>query len=183
MPKKVAKKKLLPYRMERVELPTAPLYEEVEVRHAVQPQIALMEPDLLDQQYGLAFLAAADRIMAFARQTAQESNPESFIRNVLARLCVKDPKIKLILAIIDGEIVGHILATIETDGTSTWAFCWQAQVDPKGTGTLQYMMDAGIEWAKQHGATSILMATHLDPAFWEQKYGFTSTRTVMRRPI
>jgi hypothetical protein len=142
----------------------------------------IVEPDPLDGKLGLAYMVAAQRIFAFAQQYPQEVNPETFVRNVLARVVAKDPTVKLLVALNaeTGEIAGHILAMIEGNIQDRWVFCYQAQAEP---GVLQQLIDAATPWGKEHGATSLLMATQLDPAFWQRHYGFETVRSVMRRAI
>jgi hypothetical protein len=149
------------------------------------PKFVLLEPDPLHPQFSTLFLLTAQRLAAFAMAHPDESNPEMFVRATLARLTMKDPKIKVILAVDveSGAPLGHLLATIESNGTDFWVYCWQAQIDHPHTQILQQMIDAGIPWAKAQGANKVLMATHIDPRFWDQKYGFELSRHVMLRDI
>lgn len=146
-------------------------------------QVMIVEPDPLAGAAGLIFVLAGQRMLSFARSYPQEANPEEFVRSILARLVMKDPLVKLLVAVSDGEIVGHVLGVIEGAGSNRWVFCYQAQVDARGTDVLQQMIDLATPWAKSQGAQYILMATQIDPDFWQKRYNFQTVRHVMRREI
>jgi hypothetical protein len=146
-------------------------------------QVMIVEPDPLAGSAGLIYVLAGQRMLAFAQQFPQEVNPEAFVRMVLARLVARDPAVKVLVAVADGEIVGHILAMLERSGQDCWVFCYQAQVDLAGSDILDQLISAAVPWAKSQGATSVLMATSLDPEFWQRRYGFESVRHVMKRAI
>lgn len=146
----------------------------------------LLEPDVFsnDPRLGLLFVYMAQRILEFAKGYPSEVPPEKFAETMVARLVMKDPQVKCVLIVTEqGQVIGHLLATIEGNMDSKWVFCWQAQVDEPHTGSLDQAMEMGIQWGKQHGCTSILMATQIDPEFWVKRYGFSSLRTVMSRPL
>lgn len=164
-----------------------PVYQEIDPIPPSSRAVnaVIVEPDPLDGKLGVWYVAAAQRVLTFARQYPQEVNSETFTRSALARVVAKDPGVKLLVALDadTGEIVGHVLAMIEGTIQDKWVFCYQAQVDARGGGVLQQLIDAATPWGKAQGATSLLMATQLDPAFWQRQYGFETARTVMKRPI
>ena len=201
MTKKVAKKPLKvvkkppskrTFPAHKPKSPVRPKYTEVDFSDLALPdtpaparQVVVLEPDPFHPQLAVTFLVAAQRMKSFADRFPHEVNPDQFCRLSLARLCVKDPDIRVFLAIDaeTGDILGHALITIESAGMSKWAFAWQAEIDPNGTTTLQKIIDAGIPWAKQRGASQLMMATQLDPKFWADKYGFRMSRYVMSKDI
>ncbi len=149
------------------------------------PQVVLVEPDPCHPTLAVVFLLAAQRMLAFAQEHRDESIPEVFVRATLARVIMKDPKVKLYVALdaSTGEVLGHSVTTIETNGASSWAFCWQAQTDKPHTGVIQQMLDTGAPWAKAHGAVKMLVATQIDPRFWSEKYNFQLSRSIMSRAL
>lgn len=149
------------------------------------PSVAFLEPDPLHPTLAVSYVLGAQRVLDFTQRYPTEVSPESFTRGAMARVCMQDPHIKLILVVESntGEVLGHLLATIETNGTDTWVFCWQVEVDQRATGIVQQLIDYATPWARSRGATSVLMATHLAPEFWQRRYGFEMVRHVMRRTL
>ena len=146
----------------------------------------LAEPDpLTSPQAAIVFGLVTQRMLSFAQRYPSELRPEPMVRLWLARLCAKDPRFKVYVALnLDtGEVIGHCVGSIETNGVDTWLFCWQIEVDQSHTGIVDQIITVGSQWAKSQGATSILMATQIDPEFWKRRYGFESMRTVMSRQI
>jgi hypothetical protein len=72
---------------------------------------------------------------------------------------------------------------IEGAGADRWAFCYQAQVDTAGTDIVKQMLSTVAQWAKALGATSLLMATQIDPQVWARSYQFETVRHVLRRAL
>lgn len=166
-------------------LPEVPLAPIVQPGVSQAPSVAFLEPDPLHPALAVSFVLAAKRVLDFASDHPSEIAPEPFVRGTMARVCVQDPNVKLILAVDSGtgEVLAHLLATIESNGVDTWVFCWQAQVEQGATGVLQQLIEYATPWAKSRGANRVLMATHLDPEFWRQRYGFEVVRHVMSRPL
>ena len=123
----------------------------------------LVEPDPLsaDPRMGLLFIYACTRIRDFSVAHPSEVPAELFTRNVVARLAGKDPTIRCVMVMTEaGDVVGHVLATIEGVMEARWVHCWQAQVDVAHTTALQDALRMGEEWGKSQGAKQLLMATY-----------------------
>ena len=146
----------------------------------------LVEPDPLadDPRLGLLYIYACNRIRDFAIAHPSEVPAPLFTRTMITRLAGKDPTIRCLMVMTeDGEVVGHVLATIEGGPDARWVYCWQAQVDTAHTTALADALDVGRAWGKEQGATNIVMATFIDPEFWKRRYGFQDVRHVMLKEI
>lgn len=128
------------------------------------------------------------RILEFARQHMEEMGPEQFTKHVIGRLTIGDPTI-LVLAFVgaQGDVVGHGAASIENDGQNKWVFIAQCRVEP-GEGSsdptvVRRALEYTDEWAKSHGATTMLMASTRSDEAWRRRYNFKTYRHIMGRPV
>lgn len=148
-----------------------------------------------DGQTGLLIPFVLERVKKMARERAGEMDPGQFTMNVGARVYRGDPSIAL-LAFLDEKsvLVGHALATIESDGTNTWVFVSQVSMDPGDWGdAVVQAVRICDDWAGRHSEalvargrkpiTEMMMATHRDDKGWIKKYGFKTRRTLMVREI
>ena len=137
---------------------------------------------------GLLLPFVVQRVDEFARQHADEMDPETFTRSIMARLCAGDPSLRLVAFVgAKGDVVGHALATVESFGPSKWCFIAQCRVEPGEGSSDPTLVRRAIEdadaWAASQGISQMLMATPRSDEAWRRKYGFKTLRHVMSREI
>ena len=105
-----------------------------------------------------------ERIIEFSRQHMDEMTPEIYARAVLSKL-LHQPNDILVLARVGakGDVVGHGIASMETDGIKRRVFVSQCRVDP-GEGssdptTVRRCIEYTEQWGSERGATDLLMST------------------------
>jgi hypothetical protein len=137
-----------------------------------------------------------ERVRKMARERAQELDADQATMNVGARFYSKDPSL-LLLAFLDEktQLVGHGVATVESDGTNSWVFVSQVNMDPGDWGdAVVQAMEVADRWAQtfserilvprgQKPIEKMLMATHREERGWIKKYKFESHRTIMIRDV
>jgi GNAT superfamily N-acetyltransferase len=134
--------------------------------------------------------------------TAREADPEGlleWIENVRVR-CAEDPAMLLLVAEIDGDIVGTVAARLlEPMASARWQLQRdlgqrRAHVDAlvvagaarrAGVGTA--LMGAVERWALEQGAVVVTLETGLDNPtsvpFYEERMGFTRHEVVFRKTL
>lgn len=161
---------------------------------ARQVRIAPLTP--YDGKTGLLAPFVLERIRRMARERAQELDADQAVKNVGARFYAGDPSL-LLLAFLDEktQLVGHGVATVESDGTNSWVFVSQVGMDPGDWGdAVVQAMELADAWAQtfserilvprgQKPIQKMLMATHREERGWIRKYGFTSHRHIMSRDV
>ncbi len=147
--------------------------------------VHIVEVDPLDPVRGLLFPFVAQRVLAFAREQHVEMDPTHVTRELLARVVQGQPTIKLI-ALVDGasKVLGHVLASIETDGHERWCYIFQLKADGNVGEAVRKAVEAiGTEWCAAHGVTKVIMSTGRDERGWERAYGFKPLRHIMWKPL
>lgn len=153
--------------------------------------------DPYDPSVGMLVPLLTQRILAFSREHVAEVQPEQTARVFMSRLMVLDPALRMVAFIAeDGRMVGHAVATIETDGDCTWAFVWQVHLDSSinAENAVPQALDLLVEWTHEYSQrvllsqgkspiSQILMATHRDDRAFQKKYGFEQLRKVMIKRI
>jgi len=149
-----------------------------------------------DGKTGLLLPFVLERIRRMARERASELDPDTAVANIGGRVYGQDPSIALLAFLNEkSELVGHAVATIETDGTNTWVFVSQVGMDPGDWGdAVVQAMEVADDWARRYSeqiliprgrkpVERMLMATHRDDKGWIKRYGFKNHRTIMVRDI
>lgn len=128
------------------------------------------------------------RIIEFGRQHMDELDPEVYAKTVLTRLSVGDGNL-LVMAMVGakGDVVGHGVASMESDGVSKWVFVSQCRVEP-GEGSadptvVRRCIEAVDEWGSARGAIKMVMTTPRSDEAWRRKYGFKTLRHLMVREV
>jgi len=146
--------------------------------------LRLVKVDPLDRSTGLLLPFLTQRVLRMARETPSEYDGERAVRAWFRRLIAGDPSI-LLLGFLreDGQVGGHILATIDQDGDRRWVLVLQARVECATREDRRRGIDFLDNWGRSYGATEMLMGTSRSPRAWQRLYGFKPTRVVMARPI
>ena len=125
------------------------------------------------------------RLLAFARDQLHESDPEHLIRQLLARVLMKDPNIQLQVVIQEHRVVGAVLSMLETDGAAKWVYVLFATMEP-GIDVRPDSDDAqrNVEhWARSLGLTKILMASTRSGAAWGRRFGYKESRVIYQKDL
>lgn len=143
--------------------------------------------DPLDPKTGLLFPLVAQRVLRFAREQHVEMDPTNVTRQLLARVVLQDPAVRLLAFVNEqGVIRGHTFAAIESDGTDhKWCYVFQAQAEGN-VGEHMRAATAGLAddpWLKGHGVQYIVMSTGRREKGWERAWGFKPLRHHMILPI
>jgi hypothetical protein len=149
-----------------------------------------------DGQTGLLIPFVLERIRRMARERASELDADQAVANIGGRVYGLDPSIALLGFLNEkSQLVGHAVATIESDGTNTWIFISQVSMDPGDWGdAVIAAMQVADQWAQKYSEVNLiprgrkpiekmLMATHRADKGWIKKYGFRNHRTIMERNI
>ena len=137
----------------------------------------------------------AQRIINFAKEFTPEFNPRLVAQAIMVPLWAQDGLIR-VLAFVDdgGVVVGHAIASVQSDGVNHWVMVSQCQADHAvGDAVKRGIIDVS-EWVKrtinpalaQQGkplVTQMVMATGRNEKSWERAYGFRVKRRVMYRDI
>lgn len=146
--------------------------------------VSLVPVDPYHPVVGLLVPEISRRVQEFARTYVCELNPEQLARSIMSRLWLLDPA-QAILAFVDeqGHVVGHSVATIESDGVARWVFVSQTRVDGDVGDAVGRAIEMADSWGQSVGATKLVMATHRSDTPWSKKYGFKIHRHLMVRDI
>lgn len=149
-----------------------------------------------DGQTGLLVPFVLERIRRMARERSSELDPDQAVANIGSRVYGGDPSIALLAFLTEKSLlVGHAVATIESDGTNTWVFVSQVSMDPGDWGdAVLKAVEIADQWAQTYSQVNLiprgakpiekmLMATHRDDKGWIRKYGFKNHRSIMVREV
>ena len=143
---------------------------------------------------GLLVPLVAQRILGLAQERQRERDPGKTARDILTRLYAGDLSLRILGFLDDkGVLVGHAVATIETDGVNHWMFIQQVKVDGDVGDAVGRGIEIGDQWATAVNPnlvargytpiTKMVMATHRSDAAFQRKYLFTTDRHLMIREI
>lgn len=140
--------------------------------------------DPYDKGSSLLVPFVTQRMLAFAQDFIQETDGRAFVRGILSRLYAGDPRVRVIAFVKDSmTVVGHGVATIESDGVNAWVFVSQLKADDNVGNALDEALDMAKAWGVQFGATRLQMSTGRNERAWEKRLGFRTVRRVMEVPI
>lgn len=147
--------------------------------------IHVLSIDPYHKTTGLLIPTVAQRIHQTAEEHFEEMSPLAFVRMVMSRLWVQDPTI-LVLVLWDEEkqaVVGHGIATVETDGTNRWVYVGQVRADGNVGDSVKLMIQWADKWGQSFGCKKMVMATSRSDTAWHRKYGFSTMRHLMLRNL
>ena len=152
--------------------------------------ITLVKVDPYHPVTGLLVPFLCRRIMDMAASRQEERDPQQFTRDIMSRLWAQDPSLG-VLAMLDekGRLVGHAVATIETDGKNHWLFVQQTKADGDVGDAVDRAMGEAKGWAAQvserlvtagfRPITKGLMVTTRSDAAWQRRHKLKAIRHVM----
>jgi len=160
------------------------------------PKVRLVPLDPYDGKTGVLIPFVLDRIRTMALTHNREGDPDQAMVGIGSRVYNQDPSIKLV-AFLDerSKLVGHAVASIETDGVRHWLFISQVGMDPGEWGdAVVRALEMADQWAqdfstayllprKKEPIREMLMATKRDDRAWQRKFGFQFLRYIMVREI
>jgi hypothetical protein len=137
---------------------------------------------------GMLMPFVVKRMIEMSQQHMTEMHPITWARGVAQLLVSQSPNVLMLAAVGDkGDVVGHMTCTIESDGIERWVFVSQCRVDPGEGSADAGLVKRGIEyvdrWARERGATQMVMATPRSDEAWRRRYGFKTLRHLMTRDI
>lgn len=126
----------------------------------------------------------AQRILEMAHETGGEANPEQVMKKTMIALLNRAADV-LVLALVNdkGQIVGHVVATVNSDEVNRWVWVLQCKADDNVQDAREVVFAMLDDLGRQFGAKKMLMATGRNEKAWERKYGFRTSRRVMERDI
>lgn len=145
--------------------------------------VRVIKADPFHNTVGLVMPAITQRVIDYAKQHVPECDPVNVAKNLLTPLYAQDPRI-LVLALVDerATVVGHVIASLQSDGVKTWVNIVQYRADGN-------VGDAGLDaletvdrWARANKATSVLLVTTSDDKRWDKR-GYEPTRIIRHRPV
>lgn len=158
-------------------------------------EVQLVGLDPYDPVTGMLIPFVTQRILQFAREYSEEMDPEQTARVIMSRLWTRDPTIA-ILAFVQGrsKLVGHAVATVESDGVNSWVFVSQVKVDGNVGDAVLRAIEVADQWAQAYSSrylepngqrpiTRMTMATHRSDRAWIKRCGFETERSVMGREV
>lgn len=144
----------------------------------------VINPDFVaDGRY--CWVPVVDRLTAFAQDQIHESHPQQLMRQLLARVLMRDPTIQLQVIIQEHRVVGAVLAMIESDGDRRWVYVLFATMEP-GVDVRPDSDEAqkNVErWALSLGLTKVLMASTRSGAAWGRRFGYRESRVVYEKDL
>ena len=157
--------------------------------------VHIVRLDPYDPNLGLLVPIVAKRIIAFAKEYMGEMNPVLVTRAVMVPLWSQDP-FTLLLALVspEGLVVGHAVATVNTDGANYWVTVSQTQADGAVGDAVKRCIEYAEQWVENEVNPVLLiqgrmpvkrmvMITSRNEKVWERAYGFKMDRRIMSRPI
>lgn len=157
--------------------------------------VHLIPLDPYDPNLGVLVPIVAKRITEFAREHTPELDPVLQTRAVMVPLWAQDPFV-LVLAMVntEGSVVGHAVATINTDGLSHWIMVSQTQADGAVGDAVKRSIEYAGTWVAtkinpllhtrgQAPVTQMVMVTGRNEKVWERAFGFRLERRVMSRSL
>lgn len=145
--------------------------------------VIVLPIDPFDPVASLLVPAVTQRIKQFAEENFQEADPHFFASSIMARLMMRDPNL-VVVALLEpttGKVVGHGVATIETEGTRKWVFVSQCKADGNVGDAIMRGIELADKWGRQRGASHMVMSTTRSDTSWKKKYQFETMRHLMIR--
>ena len=129
---------------------------------------------------GILISPMVQRIMDYARQHTPECDPLEVAKRFIVPIYMQEPTV-LILGLVNDEatLVGHMVASLQNDGSKTWAQVSQYRADGNvGEAGLE-ALDVIKRWAQGAGASTLVLVTTSPDGDgrWKER-GFEATRYV-----
>lgn len=141
-------------------------------------KVRVLRADPYHPVTGVMLHPLTQRIIDFARVQVPEMDPVQMAKSYLGPLYDQNPGV-LLLALVDerAAVVGHVLATINADGTKRWAAVAQYRADgPVGDAGLE-ALDLVKRWATEMGAEGLTLTVRNTDEKWERR-GYRTVRHI-----
>lgn len=149
-----------------------------------EPKVQIVPIDPFDRISGLFVPFITQRIIEMARIMCPEVDPEQVALAYMTRLFNRDPNVGIIAMVeSNGKVVGHAVATMETDGVKKWVHVGQCRADGNVGDAVKRAVEYADNWGHERGATHMTMATNRIDTAWKRRYGFEVIRHQMIRPL
>ena len=146
-----------------------------------------IEVDPMDTDLGMWLVPKilGDAIKFAKELQTEDESVEENIRGFFARLCMKDPTIKLwVFVKPDGSTYGHFLATLEPSNHPKWVYIWQSYVkSSKNAEMAKQGMELVKQWGRENGVKQIMMSTARNEQAMGKLFGFKTVRHLMQLEI
>jgi hypothetical protein len=122
----------------------------------------------------------------FAVAYDSDANPQDLVDIIVSHFTSRSDKMLILVALTNGEIAAHLIASIDTWCGAKYATVLQYEAT-KGKMSLEDRQVGFLilqKWAKYHGASLQILARNDRMAKLFSKYwGFAKVRTLMRRRV
>ena len=128
--------------------------------------------------------ALLDRMSLFCLDMDTETEPQDLVDLVRVLFISGDTRLGLWAGVLDGTLVGHLLATPEPWGGTKWKYCLirQAQVDCgiDNRAESKAVFSEVKAWTQKLGLSQINMLTHRSEASMARRWGFSPFKVYMK---
>ena len=157
--------------------------------------VSLVILDPYHPAIGVLTPIAARRIFDMATSHTQEIDATQQVKAIMTRLWAQDPTVAVVLMVDkNGVVVGHAVASIESDGVNSWVFISQTKADVAVGDAVDRCLALAESWAQEYNrvrlipagrrpVTHLLMASHRSDLAWQRRMNFETVRHVMARQI
>ena len=148
-----------------------------------------------DPNLGLLVPIVGKRIMEFAKEHNSELDPVAVTKAIMLPVWSQDP-FTAVLAMVnpEGTVVGHAVASINTDGMNHWITVSQTQADGAVGDAVKRSIEYIEGWVETdinpllHAAgkppiAEMVMVTGKNEKAWERDFGFKLKRRVLIRKL
>jgi len=149
-----------------------------------EPTVHIVPIDPYDRVTGLLVPSITQRIIEMAQALSPELDSTQVALAYMSRLFAKDPNVTVIALVeTNGKIVGHSIASVESDGVKKWVHVGQCKADGNVGDAIKRAVEYADEWGRVRGATHMTMATSRVDTAWKRRYNFEVMRHLMIRDL
>ncbi len=149
-----------------------------------EPTVQIVPIDPYDRITGLLVPYVTQRIIEMAGVVSPELEPSQVALAYMSRLFNRDPNVGVIALVeTNGKVVGHAVASLESDGVKKWVHVGQCRADGNVGDAIKRAVEYADEWGKARGATHMTMSTSRVDTGWKRKFNFDVVRHLMIRDI
>ena len=137
------------------------------------------------QMDALLFPLLIQRMLAFSRIHYADMDPVSQVRELAVAACKGDPTLLLLAAVTpDGKLIGHAVCVMQEQYGKRRLFVLQSKLDVPGGDALNRGLQIGIEYARKHGAVSLIFESKRSDSAWMRALpGVKTLRHLMEVPL
>jgi len=147
-------------------------------------KVIVIRPDPYSPKTSVIIPALAQRVIDYAKENLPWTDAQEFVKGVMSRIWAGDPA-TLLVALVneEGVVMGHLLASLGSDGKKIWCSVAQYRADgPVGDAGL-IALDYTYRWAAGKGAKFVtLNAIDANVAKWRER-GFSLAFQVLHKSL